>query len=375
MYLLRMLLFCWAGTHYITTSISLPRRRLINAALTTTGTTTWGIIRAAEAAAADEADQQTARKKKKTFVITGASSGIGFAVASELAKRGHQLCLACKSSESASAVAQKLPEGSWIPSSSDVYCDLRNLDTVNTFMDAVVENVPVVDGLLLIAGVDGAPLPPNNNNGQLVVVEPHFQINYLGHALMARRLLPKLRASKGRVITVGSSAILDANLRPNQFVSDDGFQQLLLRNNNPHIAYSNSKALCLLLADELRRREPLLEVAACALPGRCATQIVRYELPQRATQRLTMNEEQLTRQARQLGLRTPAEGAALPLWLADDSPPPSFDDDDDDSRVSFWLDPGVPAQLDASWRTKSNARALWDQTSALLLQANAVVAT
>ena len=84
------------------------------------------------------------------------------------------------------------------------------------------------------------------------------------------------------------------------------------------MAYANSKACCVLLADALKAREPALAVAACALPGRCATQIVRYELPQRAAQRRTMTDDQIARQAKQLGLRTAAQGAALPVWLADD---------------------------------------------------------
>ena len=42
--------------------------------------------------------------------------------------------------------------------------------------------------------------------------------------------------------------------------------------------------------------------------------LVRYALPQRAAQRATMSNEQLARQARQLGLRTPEQAARGLVW-------------------------------------------------------------
>ena len=47
---------------------------------------------------------------------------------------------------------------------------------------------------------------------------------------------------------------------------------------------------------------------------RSTGRVVRYALPQRAAQRATMSDEQLARQARQLGLRTPAQAARGLVW-------------------------------------------------------------
>ncbi len=206
-----------------------------------------------------------------------------------------------------------------------------------------------LDGALLVAGVDGAPRLADG-------ADPHFRINYLSHALLARRMLPQLRTSRGRVVTVASEALLDSDL------SLGKIDQTLVtqRGAAPHVAYANSKACCVLLADALKAREPALAVAACALPGRCATQIVRYELPQRAAQRRTMTDDQVARQAKQLGLRTAAQGAALPVWLADDEGARTAD--------TLWLDPGVPARLAVPWRSPEAASRLWDVTSGLLAQ-------
>lgn len=377
----RQLIALLSAALFTTTNcIVIPRRQLLDVAALLVGA---GSVPQSSSAAADEQPSQS----PKTFVITGASSGIGFATASELVRRGHRVCLACKSEESAAETARRLssfaPSSSsiadaaiavaWTPPGAAASCDLRSLEQVAAFADATSKLVPggAIDGLLLIAGVDGAPAVAQAG----AELESHFQTNYLGHALLLRRLLPKLRAApSSRVVTVGSSAVLDATLDDRVFETDQAFLSLRRSGqgglgSNPHVEYANSKALCVLLADELRRREPKLAVAACALPGRCATQIVRYELPQRAAQRLTMSDEQVARQARQLGLRTAAEGAALPLWLAD-SPDAavasSSSSPSSPAPPALWLDPGVPARLEVPWRTEANGRALWDRTDALL---------
>jgi len=128
---------------------------------------------------------------RKTFVVTGASSGIGFAAASELVARGHRVVVACRTRASAAETAAKL--GAEVPARG---CELADLTSVAAFADDVAATVDRVDGLLCIAGVDGAP--------RAGAEEPHFASNYLGHALLARTLLPKLRASRGRFVTVAS---------------------------------------------------------------------------------------------------------------------------------------------------------------------------
>ena len=66
-------------------------------------------------------------------------------------------------------------------------------------------------------------------------------------------------------------------------------------------AYCLSKASNILFADALAAREA---PAICSLsidPGPTVTQIVRYEMPQRAKQRLGMTPSQMARQAKQRG--------------------------------------------------------------------------
>ncbi|KAJ1450207.1 hypothetical protein M885DRAFT_571578 [Pelagophyceae sp. CCMP2097] len=316
---------------------AVPRRRVLGTALGTTGAAFGGAAFTGGACAA----LGDASGPRRTFVVTGASSGIGFAAAADLASKGHRVCLACRDAATAAETAAR------IPGSCGAVCDLGDLASVDAFADEM-QNLGGVDGLLLIAGVDGVP----RGSG----IEPHFKINYLGHALLARRLLPQLRSRSGRVVTVSSEAMLDADLAAPGRLSGISAS----RGVAPHTAYANSKACCVLLADALRTREPELAVSACALPGRCATQIVRYELPQRAKQRLAMSPDQVARQARLLGLRTAAEGALLAVWLAESADAAKM------PQETLWLDAGVPATFQAPWRTDAFSKELWDLTKEIL---------
>ena len=94
---------------------------------------------------------------------------------------------------------------------------------MNAFADEV-SKLGRLDGALLIAGVDGAPRASDG-------VDPHFRINYLSHALLARRLLPQLRKSRGRVVTVSSEALLDSDLSLSRL--DEGL--VAQRGASPHV--------------------------------------------------------------------------------------------------------------------------------------------
>jgi len=113
-----------------------------------------------------------------------------------------------------------------------------------------------------------------------------------------------------------------------------------------------------LFADALAAREGRALWAYSAAPGPTATLGVRYELPRRYEQRRGMTAEQLGRQARQLGLRTPEEAAGGLLGLAVATPPPA---------PGFYQDEElVPGAEWAPWRTPEAAEQLWALSESLL---------
>lgn len=126
----------------------------------------------------------------KTALITGASRGIGRAIAEELGKDHHILVGASKD---ASAVVDKLP------SAEPFEVDLRDERAI---VEAArkVENVDVV---VHAAGVlHKAPFDELDAEQWRETMD----INVLAPVTLARELLPALRRSRGLVITINSGA-------------------------------------------------------------------------------------------------------------------------------------------------------------------------
>lgn len=161
---------------------------------------------------------------------------------------------------------------------------------------------------MLCAGIDGAPETRTAQGNEL-----HFQVNHLGHMLLTCELMPSLRSGgvPARVVSLTSSASLDAQA---ELLDDLAWRQ---HKFDKRQAYCVSKACNVLLTDFVaRERDKSTSVLAAAVdPGPTVSQIVRYEMPQRAQQRAGMSRAQLERQARQLGFRTPTQAGGVVAQL------------------------------------------------------------
>jgi NAD(P)-dependent dehydrogenase (short-subunit alcohol dehydrogenase family) len=318
---------------------------------------------------------------KPTIIVTGASSGIGRAIATSLLAQGFEVVLGCRTVEQAlrtgSELEQEQPRSRIV--SPPLPLDLSDLTTVRAWADAVRSAAAdrALSGLVLCAGIDGAP------NGRTPQgLETHFAVNHAGHFLLLAELRPALRRAAGApgggaaVVSITSSAALDANPAG---LADPNWDR---RPYDKRQAYCVSKACGVLLTDELARREAASAgagVRAYAVdPGPAATAIVRYELPQRAQQRAGMTPAQLARQARTLGLRTPEQAARLPASLsaaaATGDPAAAATAAGGEPAVNggLYLGAAVPADLPGplwtaplEWRTPASAAQLWALSAAL----------
>ena len=274
---------------------SARRRWLQEAALATTA----GLLPAPEIALAVSG--------VPTVLVTGASSGIGAATAEQLVASGYRVVLACRTEAKARAAAASLEQLVAAPDATPLCpraaVDLGDLASVAVFAAEIKASVPRLDALVLCAGIDGAPETRTPQGNEL-----HMSVNHLGHMLLAAELTPLLRrggaaGEEGRVVSVTSSAALDVDAA---LLGDLAWRA---HKYDKRQAYCLSKACNILFADALAAREA---PAICSLsvdPGPTVTQIVRYEMPQRAKQRLGMTPSQMARQAKQLGFRTPAQAA------------------------------------------------------------------
>jgi NAD(P)-dependent dehydrogenase (short-subunit alcohol dehydrogenase family) len=124
-------------------------------------------------------------------VITGASSGIGEACARHLAAAGHEVLAGARKDSDLDHIRSR----GW----TALRLDVTDADSVR----AAAEQAGRVDGLVNNAGVSVAgPL-------EFVPIEDlrrQFEVNVVGQVAVTQAFLPALRASRGRIVNMGSIA-------------------------------------------------------------------------------------------------------------------------------------------------------------------------
>ncbi|MGF1512866.1 MAG: protochlorophyllide reductase [Elainellaceae cyanobacterium] len=130
-------------------------------------------------------------QQRGTVIVTGASSGVGLHAANDLAKRGWQVVMACRSLDKAKRVAEDLgiPEKNY----TVMHLDLASLDSVRRFVDDFRASGRSLDALVCNAAVY-LPLlkePQRSEDGYELTVAT----NHLGHFLLCNLLLEDLKAS------------------------------------------------------------------------------------------------------------------------------------------------------------------------------------
>lgn len=166
-----------------------------------------------------------------TFIVTGATSGLGEATTRALAGAGAHVVLAVRNPSKGRAVAAK------IPGSTEVReLDLGSLSSIRDFAETWHGDVDV---LINNAGIMQVPEGRTANGFELQV-----GTNHLGHFALTTQLLPKIR---GRVVTLSSDFHRGAKLN----LDDLNWQR---RAYDSAQAYKDSKLANLLFARELDRR-------------------------------------------------------------------------------------------------------------------------
>jgi len=130
-----------------------------------------------------------------------------------------------------------------------------------------------------------------------------------------------------------------------------------------------SKACNVLFSDHLATREAGKVLTAAVDPGPSITQIVRYELPQRAKQRQGMSAAQLERQAKTLGYRTPQQAAGQLSHLVRQLGEGPGEQVSGGLYLGIAATPGQPGPLITEaipWRTPEQAVKVWEASVRLL---------
>lgn len=170
-----------------------------------------------------------------TFLITGATSGLGLEAAKALAAAGGDVILAGRSAQRLDAAQQQIPQAT-----RTLIVDLADLDSVRQ----AAADVDHLDVLMNNAGIMAPPLGRTKDG-----FETQIGTNHLGHFALTGLLLPKMPVNGGtsRVVTVASMAHKMGAI-------DLGDLNYEHRKYSAWPAYGQSKLANLLFAAELDRR-------------------------------------------------------------------------------------------------------------------------
>ncbi|CAJ1587646.1 SDR family oxidoreductase [[Mycobacterium] wendilense] len=174
-----------------------------------------------------------------TALITGASRGLGAAIAAALAPT-HTLLLAGRPSAELDAVAERFGAPTWP-------LELTDADSIEASAEVLAE----LDVLVHCAGV---AYPGRVAESSPEEWRATFEVNVVGAVALTLALLPALRAARGQVVFINSGSG---------------------RNPSPGLAsYSASKFALRAFAESLRADEPSLRVST-VYPGRIDTDMQR----------------------------------------------------------------------------------------------------
>jgi NAD(P)-dependent dehydrogenase (short-subunit alcohol dehydrogenase family) len=197
----------------------------------------------------------------KTFLITGATAGIGEVTARELARRGGRVIVVSRDPGRCAATVMRIREETGCQEVEYVAADLSSQAQVRRLADEVYRRCDRLDALVNNAGAWF-----NSRQVSVDGIEMTFALNHLSYYLLTLLLLDLLKASApARVVNVSSNAHQAAKI-------DFGDLQSQRRRYAGFRAYGQSKLANILFTYELARRLEGSHVTANALhPGFVAT--------------------------------------------------------------------------------------------------------
>jgi len=152
--------------------------------------------------------------ENRVAVITGASGGIGTAIARVLAREGAQLCLIGRNAELLRAVARGV-DGSLNCLSIHV-ADLgvdEDIDRLAAEVNAICGGVDVLvhsAGVISVGEIERAPVAEFDHQ---------YRINVRAAYLLTQRLLPTLKDRQGQIVFINSSVGLKAKAGAGQYAA------------------------------------------------------------------------------------------------------------------------------------------------------------
>lgn len=181
----------------------------------------------------------------KVALITGASAGIGFEIAKEMAKRNSTVIFACRNEQKTLKVIKEIEKENKQAKGKLLFfhLDLNDLNSVRNCAKRVKEKFRSINFLFNNAGI-GTTLP----NCTKQKIEQMFGVNYLSHWLLTNLLMDLIKKGDCKVINTSSMAHI--------FGKKSYFQEKYIGDCKEckEIRYQRSKAANIAHAKTLARR-------------------------------------------------------------------------------------------------------------------------
>ncbi|WP_020538593.1 SDR family oxidoreductase [Lewinella cohaerens] len=208
--------------------------------------------------------------KGKTYLITGTTSGTGFEAARILLSKGAKVVMLNRNTKKSEATITTLKQelGNDIEV-TNIRMDLAELASVRNAAEEVLKNVPQIDALICNAAIAQVPKQTFTVDG----FESQLGVNHYGNFLLQALLYPRIEASKGRIVTVGS---MGYNLGIKTIQFDDMNWD---KNYGANDVYSQSKLAQIMTVYELQDRlkkagKTDVKAYACH-PGASSTSLIK----------------------------------------------------------------------------------------------------
>lgn len=141
--------------------------------------------------------------KDKVFMVAGASSGLGYAIAQKLAAEGARVSIGSRSERNIAEAAAAISQETTAEVRGYVF-DARDRHSINRWVEQTQQDFHQLDGIVINAG---GPTPGFFEEFDDAAWESAFELTLLSAVRMIRACLPALKQQGGSILTLTSSAV------------------------------------------------------------------------------------------------------------------------------------------------------------------------
>mgnify|MGYP004701545001 CR=1 FL=1 len=279
---------------------------------------------------------------RKTVLITGANSGLGFALAVEAAKRGANVIMGCRSQ--IPEAGEKVKKLSGSDNVEMRYIDMSKIDVIHQFVDKLTEDKITLDVTFLNAASAASRSRPTDSGQDELFLVNYFSNFILVNLLLGKGIIRPNSEKQPRLIFISSDSHRGASaIDYNEFgrYFDYGVSKAISN-------YSYFKLVLNTFATELSRRINKDEVTLqinCICPGPVNTNIIR-EVP--------FPIRVILRGIFSVIFRSPAKAAPPVIYMATS--------DDFNGKTNQYLHMFIPKQMDEKVYDEMEGKKLWNES-------------